>query len=81
MTESTPPSSPILASPPDAPPGSLPPATPGLPFDGLPLSPAMLDTLRQLDYRAMTPIQAASLPLALAGHDLIAQAKTGSGKT
>ena len=81
MTESTPPSSPILASPPDAPPGSPPPATPGLPFDGLPLSPAMLDTLRQLDYRAMTPIQAASLPLALAGHDLIAQAKTGSGKT
>ncbi len=81
MTESTPPSSPILASPPDAPPGSLPPATPGLPFDGLPLSPAMRDTLRQLDYRAMTPIQAASLPLALAGHDLIAQAKTGSGKT
>ena len=81
MTEPTPPSSPILASPPDAPPGSLPPATPGLPFDGLPLSPAMRDTLRQLDYRAMTPIQAASLPLALAGHDLIAQAKTGSGKT
>ena len=29
----------------------------------------------------MTPIQAASLPLALAGKDLIAQAKTGSGKT
>lgn len=26
-------------------------------------------------------IQAASLPIALAGHDLIAQAKTGSGKT
>ena len=29
----------------------------------------------------MTPIQAAALPLALAGHDLIAQAATGSGKT
>jgi ATP-independent RNA helicase DbpA len=29
----------------------------------------------------MTAIQAASLPVALAGHDLIAQAKTGSGKT
>ena len=59
-----------------------PPATGlALPFDHLPLPAAMLDTLRQLDYRTMTPIQAASLPLALAGHDLIAQAKTGSGKT
>jgi ATP-independent RNA helicase DbpA len=29
----------------------------------------------------MTPIQAATLPLSLAGKDLIAQAKTGSGKT
>ena len=59
----------------------LPAAASDLPFDSLPLAPAMLDTLRQLDYRTMTPIQAASLPLALAGHDLIAQAKTGSGKT
>ncbi|WP_416336554.1 ATP-dependent RNA helicase DbpA [Dechloromonas sp. A34] len=41
----------------------------------------MLANLQQLDYLSMTPIQAASLPLALAGHDLIAQAKTGSGKT
>jgi ATP-independent RNA helicase DbpA len=40
-----------------------------------------LATLAQLGYTTMTPIQAASLPLALAGHDLIAQAKTGSGKT
>ncbi len=41
----------------------------------------MLATLQQLGYLTMTPIQAASLPIALAGHDLIAQAKTGSGKT
>jgi len=41
----------------------------------------MLANLAQLGYTGMTPIQAASLPLALAGHDLIAQAKTGSGKT
>ena len=50
-------------------------------FAELPLSPAMQANLRQLEYLTMTPIQAASLPLALAGHDLIAQAKTGSGKT
>jgi ATP-independent RNA helicase DbpA len=50
-------------------------------FSALPLSPAMLANLEQLGYLTMTPIQAASLPIALAGHDLIAQAKTGSGKT
>ncbi|MFU1923145.1 DEAD/DEAH box helicase, partial [Klebsiella pneumoniae] len=37
--------------------------------------------LDSLGYREMTPIQAQSLPLILQGHDLIAQAKTGSGKT
>ena len=52
-----------------------------LSFDQLPLAPATLANLQQLGYRFMTPIQAASLPLALAGRDLIAQAKTGSGKT
>jgi ATP-independent RNA helicase DbpA len=41
----------------------------------------MLETLQQLGYLSMTPIQAASLPIALAGQDIIAQAKTGSGKT
>ncbi|MBU9410550.1 ATP-dependent RNA helicase DbpA [Burkholderia multivorans] len=51
------------------------------PFSALPLTPAMLANLEQLGYVDMTPIQAASLPIALAGHDLIAQAKTGSGKT
>jgi ATP-dependent RNA helicase DbpA len=55
--------------------------TTGPAFDTLPLSPAVLANLQQLGYLQMTPIQAASLPLALAGKDLIAQAKTGSGKT
>ena len=41
----------------------------------------MLANLQALGYLAMTPIQDAALPLALAGHDLIAQAATGSGKT
>jgi ATP-independent RNA helicase DbpA len=50
-------------------------------FASLPLPPATLANLQQLGYVAMTPIQAASLPLALAGKDLIAQARTGSGKT
>ena len=50
-------------------------------FDRLPLAGALLQNLAQLGYTAMTPIQAASLPLSLAGHDLIAQASTGSGKT
>ena len=50
-------------------------------FSELNLPPAMLDNLQQLGYHSMTPIQAASLPITLAGHDLIAQAKTGSGKT
>ncbi len=52
-----------------------------LSFGTLPLSPNMQSTLQQLGYLTMTPIQAASLPITLAGHDLIAQAKTGSGKT
>jgi ATP-independent RNA helicase DbpA len=50
-------------------------------FRELGLPRATLATLEQLGYHEMTPIQAASLPLALAGHDLVAQAKTGSGKT
>jgi ATP-dependent RNA helicase DbpA len=50
-------------------------------FSSLPLGPAVLENLQRLGYERMTPIQAASLPLALAGKDLIAQAKTGSGKT
>ena len=63
------------------PPASLAKRTTGRSFNELPLSPAMQANLQQLDYLTMTPIQAASLPIALAGHDLIAQAKTGSGKT
>ncbi|MGZ8935233.1 MAG: ATP-dependent RNA helicase DbpA [Methylobacter sp.] len=45
------------------------------------LNPALRANLDSLGYRQMTPIQAASLPTLLKGQDLIAQAKTGSGKT
>ena len=53
----------------------------GAPFSQLPLPAAVLANLQALGYLAMTPVQAAALPLALAGHDLVAQAATGSGKT
>jgi ATP-independent RNA helicase DbpA len=57
------------------------PAATSARFDQLQLAPATLQNLEQLGYTQMTPIQAASLPLTLAGQDLIAQASTGSGKT
>ncbi len=50
-------------------------------FASLPLKHSMLQNLASLDYHEMTPIQAQSLPPILAGTDVIAQAKTGSGKT
>ncbi|QHE87027.1 ATP-dependent RNA helicase DbpA [Hydrogenophaga sp. BPS33] len=56
-------------------------SAPSTAFSTLPLSPATLANLEQLGYTAMTPIQAAALPPALLGKDIIAQAKTGSGKT
>jgi ATP-independent RNA helicase DbpA len=50
-------------------------------FTALPLTAPFTANLANLGYRTMTPIQAASLPAVLQGRDLIAQAKTGSGKT
>lgn len=50
-------------------------------FSSLALSPALLSNLDNLGYHQMTTIQAQSLPLILERRDLIAQAKTGSGKT
>jgi len=50
-------------------------------FSHLHLKAPLLKNLVSLGYTEMTPIQAHSLPLILAGKDLIARAKTGSGKT
>ena len=50
-------------------------------FSSINLSAAQLENLQQLGYTKMTPVQAISLPPILQGKDLIAQAKTGSGKT
>ena len=57
------------------------PAAANRAFSSLPLAAPVLANLERLGYATMTPIQAAALPLALAGRDLIAQARTGSGKT
>ena len=72
--------------PPEAPAADatfVPPPAPvvAAPFEQLGLAAPVLANLARLGYHQMTPIQAASLPVALAGNDLIAQAKTGSGKT
>ncbi len=60
---------------------TAPKTSPAKPFSTLPLAPTMLSNLSELGYAMMTPIQAESLPALLAGRDVIAQAKTGSGKT
>ena len=50
-------------------------------FASLDLNPALVDNLASLGYTEMTPIQAQALPPILANKDVIAKAKTGSGKT
>jgi len=50
-------------------------------FQSLPLNTSLLENLKSLQYEEMTEIQAQSLPPMIAGQDVIAQAKTGSGKT
>ena len=50
-------------------------------FAELQLKIELQENLPTLGYTQMTPIQAMSLPFILEGKDIIAQAKTGSGKT
>ena len=45
------------------------------------ISPEILRAVSEMGFTEMTPIQAQSIPLVLAGHDLLGQAKTGTGKT
>jgi ATP-dependent RNA helicase RhlE len=52
-----------------------------LPFASLGLDPRLLEGIRDLGFSETRPIQSAVIPLALAGHDLIACAETGTGKT
>jgi len=50
-------------------------------FARLALNPALVENLASLGYQEMTPIQAQALPHVLENKDIIARAKTGSGKT
>jgi len=50
-------------------------------FSTLNLKAELLHNLDSLEYRVMTPIQQQALPHVLSGRDVIAQGKTGSGKT
>lgn len=50
-------------------------------FRSLGLVEPLLRVIKEMGFSEMTPIQAAGIPLLLAGKDLIGQSKTGSGKT
>ena len=50
-------------------------------FSSLGLEPAILNGLTTAGFSRCTPIQAMSLPVALAGRDVAGQAQTGTGKT
>lgn len=50
-------------------------------FNSLKLRPEIIQNLESLNFTSMTPIQEEALPLILNGFDVLAQAKTGSGKT
>ncbi len=50
-------------------------------FESLNLNPAILQALAAAGYHQPTPVQSQAIPEALAGHDLMVSAPTGTGKT
>src|SRR5258708_37377257 len=52
-----------------------------MPFSTVGLEPRILQAVAEAGYTEPTPIQSAAIPQALAGHDLIGIAQTGTGKT
>ena len=50
-------------------------------FAALALSPETLKSLEEKGYTAPTAVQAETIPLAMAGKDLVVQSRTGTGKT
>ncbi|OGL66596.1 hypothetical protein A2856_02855 [Candidatus Uhrbacteria bacterium RIFCSPHIGHO2_01_FULL_63_20] len=56
-----------------------PPVTSG--FDGLGISPRLLEALDRLKITQPTPIQSKAIPVAIEGSDVVGIAQTGTGKT
>jgi len=52
-----------------------------MPFSKFGLDPGILGAIQKAGYTRPTPVQAAAIPKVLQGHDLIAIAQTGTGKT
>jgi ATP-dependent RNA helicase DeaD len=50
-------------------------------FDQLQLAASLIKTLKDIGYETPSPIQAKTIPLLLAGRDVLGQAQTGTGKT
>src|SRR3546814_13010569 len=50
-------------------------------FDTLGLAPSLLSAVLKAGFTEPTSVQAAAIPKALAGHDLMVSSQTGSGKT
>jgi len=50
-------------------------------FESFNLSPEILRAIEELGYEEPTPVQARAIPEMMAGHDVMAQAQTGTGKT
>ena len=50
-------------------------------FEELNLAPAILKAVQEQGYEIPTPVQSQAIPIVLSGHDLLAGAQTGTGKT
>jgi len=50
-------------------------------WEDLGLAPQIVELVRKFGYQTPTPVQALAIPHAIAGHDVLASAATGSGKT
>jgi ATP-dependent RNA helicase DeaD len=50
-------------------------------FSGFGLPAKLVQALVRMQYTTPTPIQAQTIPLALAGKDILGSAQTGTGKT